>query len=77
MAQEQYDNDTQTEREQKGNKEREEDEVEKERMEKQEITKQQIYHILRVQQMFIQRVVAILDTISLDARAYYSYYYNK
>ena len=78
MALAQYDNNTQTESEWEEDEEREADEVEEEeRMVKHETAKQQIYHILRVQLMFMQNAVTILDTACLDIRAYYSHYYNK
>ena len=78
MASAQYDNDTQIEREWEEDEEREEDEVEEEeRLVLQETAKQQIYHMLRVQLMFMQNAVTILDVACLDVRTYYSRYYNK
>ena len=78
MAQAQYDNNTQTEREWEEDEEREDDEVEeKESMLKQETAKQQTYCTLRVRLMFMQNIVIILDTACSDVRAYYSHYYNK
>ena len=78
MASAQYDNDTQIEREQEEDEEREVDEVEEEeRLVQQETAKQQTYHMLRVQLMFMQNAVTILDVACSDVRTYYPCYYNK